>query len=212
MSGWLAAPSAQTFRVEGSALPAPPIIPTKAGIQNPGRFGSSVSCWSYRIRACPGLTGFTRAILRSPWGCPPKAPWEREIQPLLRGPEQLANQWLPACLRASTKDKFSISVPFWSILGRFVSETGARRHSCGPKMGRWPDRREADRVGHSGPFWAVLGHCPDLSRCCTLAPASRTGREGRSDLVRVMVGTVHRNMVGMGYRRNQEAGVITVQS
>ena len=57
---------------------------------------------------------------------------------------------------------FLISVPFWAILGRFVSGKWVGWRPGGPKMDRCPDRNRVVRVGHSGPFWAVLGHFPDL--------------------------------------------------
>ena len=59
---------------------------------------------------------------------------------------------------------FLISVPFWAILGRFVSVRWVRWRPGGPKMGRWPDRKRLDQVVNSGPFWAVLGHSPDRSQ------------------------------------------------
>ena len=77
------------------------------------------------------------------------------------------NHWpangLPPALGVSTKGNFFISAPFWAVLGRFVSELGVKLCPCGPKMGRRSDRKMVVRVGHSGPFWTVLGHCADLS-------------------------------------------------
>ena len=124
-----------------------------------------------------------------------------------QGLSQWAANRFPPALGATTKDKFLISVPFWSILGRFVSEMGVRRCLYGPKMGRCPDRNKVGRVGHSGPFWAVLGHCPDLSLGKAITPAPLPESQGRSELDRVMIGTGHGSMVGKGYPGNQGAGV-----
>ncbi len=59
-------------------------------------------------------------------------------------------------LRSSDNAIFLISAPFWAILGRFVSGKWVGWRPGGPKMGRFPDRKRVDRVGHPGPFWATF--------------------------------------------------------
>ena len=74
---------------------------------------------------------------------------------------RILNHWpnygFPTVFGTFTQGNFFVSVPFWAILGHFLSETQAGDDPGGPKMVRPPDRKGIGKVGHSGPFWAVFG-------------------------------------------------------
>ena len=156
----------------------------RRALRNPGSKQIASSIEPASVLA-PSSSGFRlspeRRLCKVPTGAGTTV-LARSVLPLARGP---ACSWFPRTGKrndrpgglklgpangfspdfgSSDNANFLISAPFWAIPGRFVFGGAVRWHPGGPKMGRCPDRKWVGRVGHSGPFWAVLGHFPDLSQ------------------------------------------------
>ncbi len=88
-------------------------------------------------------------------------PWDRPFASFGSASLHLQNP-ASVCLFFSI---FLKSVPFWAVLGRFVSEIGAgqrsNRPSSVPATRQFPiccPLKSGQLFLFSGPFWAVLGH------------------------------------------------------